>query len=344
MSHAIKKTTNSTNRAVIAWSIVLTLLLGSLFGTVGVLNTELYSAAGFVRSYLQALAEHDTNGALNMPGVTIPPELSAEQRALLTPDALGALTDIEITNHVAESNGTSRVTARYTLSARDSEKTASTQRGQSDFFVRQTVPRFGVLTGWEFVESPLAMLSVTIRHAGSFIAGKTAVTIAEASRYGAHENYPVLVPNLYLLSHSSPYLQAKPISAVLTQSGKKQSATVTVEPAKNFITAVQKSINTQIIQCASQTLLYPKECPFGKEIVDRIVSDPVWSIVSYPAITLEGGEKTWRVPVTTGTAHLSVDVLSLFDGSRQTVSEDVPFTVEYAVVLANDNSITVTMK
>ena len=45
---------------------ILSILILCFAGTVAALNVTLYSATGFVASYLNALARHDVEGALEM--------------------------------------------------------------------------------------------------------------------------------------------------------------------------------------------------------------------------------------------------------------------------------------
>ena len=46
-------------RELITWSVVLGVILAGFGATVLALNSTLYSASGFVRTYLDALARHD---------------------------------------------------------------------------------------------------------------------------------------------------------------------------------------------------------------------------------------------------------------------------------------------
>ncbi len=70
------------------WGVVFGVLLLAFAGTVVTLNSTLYSAAGFVSSYLDALSRHDMEGALALPGVEHPAEALPD---LLVPDAMGPL-------------------------------------------------------------------------------------------------------------------------------------------------------------------------------------------------------------------------------------------------------------
>ena len=55
-------------RELITWSLVGALVLGAFGFTVLVLNNSVYSASGYVKSYLDALARQDAAGALEIIG------------------------------------------------------------------------------------------------------------------------------------------------------------------------------------------------------------------------------------------------------------------------------------
>jgi hypothetical protein len=67
-------------------------------------------------------------------------------------------------------------------------------------------------------------------------------------------------------------------------------------------------------------------------------------MTTFPAVTLvpDGRVATWRVPLTDATAHLVVDVQSIFDGSITTFDEDVPFTVQYEVIVQQNGDPLIT--
>jgi hypothetical protein len=48
------------------------------------------------------------------------------------------------------------------------------------------------------------------------------------------------------------------------------------------------------------------------------------------------------VPRVSGTAHLRVDVKSIFDGSVSPFDEDVAFSVSYAITLSPDGRLNIT--
>ena len=90
-------------------------------------------------------------------------------------------------------------------------------------------------------------------------------------------------------------------------------------------------------------MLFPTGCPFGQAIENRVVSTPEWSIVTYPEIEVEAGAQfdSSEVPTASGTAHLVVDVQSLFDGSVSAFDEDVQFEVDYRITFTGPSTITI---
>ena len=129
------------------------------------------------------------------------------------------------------------------------------------------------------------------------------------------------------------------MTAVLEQPGTAVPAALDIQANQAFVDEVQRQVDEFLTECATQTVLLPTGCPFGETIDNRVISDPVWSMVEYPVMTLEpsGEVATWKVPTTAGVAHIVVDVQSLFDGSISTTDEDVEFFVAYNVTFLPDD-------
>ena len=89
-------------REIITWSIVAAVVVGAFAGTVLILNASLYSASGFVRSYLDALERKDADGALELAGPSVAGDASTE---LLAREAMGDLGDIQLVSDDSEPNG-----------------------------------------------------------------------------------------------------------------------------------------------------------------------------------------------------------------------------------------------
>ncbi|MCU1513896.1 MAG: hypothetical protein JWO10_986 [Microbacteriaceae bacterium] len=311
------------------WAVLAGLLILAFVGTLIALNSTLYSASGFVGSYLRDLARHDTAGALALPGVTAEKGVS---RALLAPGALGSLSRIELVSDTDEGAGRHTVTYSY--------KAGST-KGTTAFSVQHSGQHLGLFSSWSFVESPIAVLTVTPLHDAQFTARSVTVQSTAAS---APTRYLVFAPGDYALSHRSTYLTAPTTHAIVTSTRSPAAAQVDIQANPAFVKQVQKELDDYLAKCVTQKVLLPTGCPMGKQINDRIQDDPTWSMVTYPVVAVRPGSPAgaWQMPSTTGVSHLVVTVKSIFDGTVSTFDEDVPFTVRYLITLPADGSLLIT--
>ncbi|MBK4348705.1 hypothetical protein [Lacisediminihabitans changchengi] len=314
-------------RGFTTWIVLGGVLVAAFVVTVTTLNLTLYSANGFVGSYLSALARHDVADALRTPGVTAPRNAS---RALLRSDAMAELSDIRFVSDSTTSTGAHRVTVSYRL---------GDTAGRSTFEVRRDGSHLGLFSAWRFAATPVSALHVTVDHAASFVANG----LPENPTNG-DGTYLVLTPAAITLSHASAYLTAAPTTVLVDDPGVVAPATVEVRASAAFVKAVQKQLDAQLASCVKQTVLQPTGCPMGQQIRDRVQDTPTWSMVKLPVVTIAaaGGIGNWAVPPTEGTAHLKVTVKSIFDGTVSVFDEDVPFSVAYAIMIAGDGSLQIT--
>lgn len=307
-------------RSVLTRLLVLAgLLVVAFVGTITTLNLTLYSASGFVHSYLDSLARHDVVGVLAMPGVALSKTVSTQ---LTEPDALGALSDIRLMSDRDNGDGTHSVKYGYAF---DGEK------GSTTFRVEHSGSRLGLFSAWRFVESPVGILRVTPLNADAFDAN--GVHLAAKAGPSAPDDFLVFAPASIRLSHTSTYLVAPKTTALVQDIGSTVSATVDVAANRAFVAEVQKELHRYLADCVTQKVLLPTGCPMGKQISDRVQNDPAWSMVKYPSITIVPGGRagSWQVPETAAVAHLVVKVRSIFDGTVSDFSQDVPFTVHYLI-------------
>jgi hypothetical protein len=312
------------------WMIGFALLIGAFFGAVALLNGTVYSAHGFVSSYLDALNRHDATTARQLPGVRAP---SGVATTLLTDGAVGTIADIRLKHDTAGSDGVHSVEFSYKLGGRAEASTYS---------VSQTPSFLGLFSRWSFDRSPLATVSVTTPHDPRFrVDGTDVVSTAKA---GQSQPFVVFAPGLYVFDHKSTYLVATPVSVPVTEPASVTPVRVEVEPNALFAKEVRKELSAYYVKCATQTVLLPTSCPFGKTFSNRVVSTPAWKMVSDPpvAVVPDRASGNWLVPDATGVAHLIVKVQSLFDGSITTFDEDVPFDVSYTIEVAADDHLTIT--
>lgn len=314
-------------RPLVIWSVAFVLLFAAFGITLVALNGTVYSAGGFVGSYLNALARQDATAALATPGVVA---AKGARTQLLTDDALGTLTDITLVSDDADPDGIHTVTYEYTIGG---------ELGSSDYRVKPSSAFLGLFSGWSFAESPLATISVSVLHDTRFrVNGVDLTSPAKASKSAA---YTVFAPGLYNVDHKSAYLEAEVVPTAVTDVGSNTPVRVNVQANATFEKQVSSELRDYLMTCAKQQVLLPTGCPFGKSFDNRVDSTPQWSIADYPSVSIVPGSKVgeWLMPETDAAAHLKVKVQSLFDGSVTTFNRDVPFSVAYDITIATNNDL-----
>lgn len=320
----------AVSRLAIRWGVVFGVLLLAFGGTVFALNSTLYSASGFVSSYLDALSRHDLAGALALPGVDLPPDARGD---LLVPDALGPIGEYSLVSDDAVDNS-HRVVF-------DVQFTGSI-RAEVEFLVEHTGPRLGVFSGWSFSRSPVGVLSAQPLNEADFEVNGVAVTSIDGPNQP--DRFQVMTPGLYTLGHESKYLSAEEVTVLASDSATVTQAAVDIQASPAFVEQVNLELAAYLDDCATQQVLQPTDCPFGQSMSNRIEGLPQWSIAAYPEVTIVPGDDpgSWLVPPTPAAAHLTVQVRSLFDGSLSTFDEDVPFEVSYTITFPGDGSLLIT--
>jgi len=318
-----------------SWLIGFVLLIAAFFGTIAILDATIYSAHGFVSSYLDALNRHDATTARELPGVRAPSGVATN---LLTDGALGTIANIHLVHDTAGSDSTD---TRAVHSVEYSYKLGS-QRESSTFSIVQTKSYLGLFSRWAFEKSPLATVSVAAPHDPRFRVNGTEV-VSSVKRTQS-QPYVVFAPGLYSFDLKTTYLIATPVSIPVTEPASVTPVRVEAEANAMFRSEVRKELDKYYVACATQTVLLPTACPFGKSFSNRVVSTPAWAMVSDPSVTIvpDATSGNWLVPTATGTAHLVVKVQSLFDGSISTFDADVPFVVTYAITIDANNHLTIT--
>jgi len=313
-------------REIITWSVAVAVVIGGFVATVLVLNATLYSAGGFVRGYLDAIARQDATGALELAGPINGVDAS---RQLLTADAMGELTDIRQVSDTAGADGVHSVVVAWS---------AAGVEGTSTFEVRRQGTLLGMFPTWAFAESPFGIAQVTVANGTAFTANGVDLM---APAQDVPIPYLVFTPGNYELSHDSKYLSAPRQSVTVSTPGAGVIAPVEVGPTPALINQVQREIDDYLDECATQEVLLPAGCPFGLEMGNRIVSTPQWEISAYPVVALQPGPQpaSWLVLPSTGTARVTVDVRSIFDGTVSGLDELVDFTNTYVVTFLGGDDL-----
>jgi len=298
-------------RSAISWLVVFAILIGGFVASIAALNADLYSAHGFVRTYLDALARKDSAAALAIDGVAV-----EGTDDLLTDDSLSDLTALTLVRDTQNADGTHTVVYDYAIGG---------EAGRSEFHVQHSGSRFGVFNDWSFVASPISTIAVSVANDNRFDVNGT-----ELDEAGA---YLVFTPGLYVVGHTSTFLEAEPAPVPMIEPGTIVDAAITVQANDAFISTVQDEVDGYLQDCAAQKVLQPTGCPFGRPITNQVDGEPIWSITTYPLIEIEPGDETgeWRVNDAIGTANLDVAVRSLFDGTVEQRNDAVPFEVSYRI-------------
>jgi hypothetical protein len=309
-------------RTLLSWAFVFGLLVAGFAATVAAVNNDVLSVHGFVRSYLDVLERHDATEALAMLGVTIEGDPS-----LAVDEAVGDFSDIRFLSDTADGD-THTVRFSYLLGG---------ERHFTDFTVERTGTRLLLFSDWEFAESPVATLNASADHDSALTVNGVAVAAGE---------YPVLVPGLYVADDDTEFFAGAEDAAAVTAVADTVTATVKVTATSAFDQAAQKAVDTFLDGCATQTVLMPTGCPFGRTVNNRLDGVPAWSISSYPEISLtpEADAGVWRARASGGSADIAVKVQSLFDGSVSTLNDTVALTADYIVTIGVDGTLRVELR
>lgn len=321
------------------------MLLGLVWLAGAAMYRAYYSPSAFVERYLTLLANGRAADALALPGVAVDAQEieqagldGSASEALLRRDALAALTDIHV---VSESGGgeVTRVTVTYK---------AAGAPGTTSFDVTRD-GAVGLLPTWRFDTSPLAMMNLSVVGSMSFQVNGFPIDKRQISLSGAEADPSdpvhllVFSPGIYAVSVDTATATAAGVAVLSDSPFQEVAVEVTAEPTSKFIAVVQQRMDEFLAGCTRQEVLFPSGCPFGYTVTDRLASEPEWSIVKSPQITVAADGSGWSIPNTDAVAHLEVEVRSLFDGSISTVSVDVPFQVSGSITILADGSASISV-
>lgn len=328
----------------LAMLTVIGLLLIASLGAGGVtLYQQFYSPSAFVTRYLDLLSGGRAADALRIPGVAIDRETLAKagvdagaSEAMLRHAALGPLTDVHVDSEKATEDGTA-VTVSYK---------AAGHQGTTTFIVEQA-GWVGVAPNWRFSTSPLAVVDLTIRGADQFAINGFEVDRRQVSAAGADAealdplSLLVFTPGLYSVTVDTPIAEATGVGVLADTPLAITPLDVQTTPTEEFVDVVQERVEEFLTQCTSQEVLQPTACPFGMQVTNRIASLPKWTISEQPHVTVAPDGGHWKIPTTDAVAHVEVEIQSLFDGSIEEVSEDIPFQVNGSIVILANGSASI---
>ncbi|WP_295011882.1 hypothetical protein [uncultured Microbacterium sp.] len=312
-------------------------------GAVSVYRT-FYGPSAFVTRYLTLLSEGRAADALRLPGVALDTSeldrgsFRTASDALLRRAALAPLTDVTVTSERPEQDATA-VTVRYR---------AGGHPGTSTFLVHRT-GWIGIAPTWGFAQSPLAVVSVLVRGSDRYFVNGFEIDRRQVAAKGVDapplEAVPLLVfsPGLYAVSVKTAAATASGDAVLADKPLAQVPLTVQTQPTDAFVEVVQQRVNEFLTQCTTQQVLQPTGCPFGLTVQNRVTEPPVWSMPTMPTVSLEPDGAGWKIPPTPATAHVKVEVQSLFDGSVHEFDKDVPFRVDGSIQFLPDGSASISI-
>jgi len=324
-------------------AVIGVLLLGAIAAGGAALYKEYYGPGAFVTRYLDLLATGRAADALRVPGVAIDRETledagieATASEALLRQAALAPLTEIDVVEEVTV-DGVTSVTVSYV---------AGSHPGKSTFEVTQD-GWAGVTPNWRFAHTPLAAISLRVLGSDQFAVNGFEIDRRQVSSAGveaeALDPLPMLVftPGVYSVTVDTA-ISRSPGVGVLADSPLTQTPVdLQTEPTEEFLAVVQTRVEEFLTECTTQQVLQPTACPFGLEVQNRIANLPTWTIAQQPKVTVEPDGAQWMIPASEAVAHIEVDIRSLFDGSIEHVSEDVPFRVSGTISILPDGSASI---
>lgn len=324
-------------------ALVGVLLIAAIFAGGATLYKDFYGPSAFVTRYLDLLSSGKAADALRVPGVAVDRETldtagidPTASEALLRQAALAPLTDVQVDGEKPVEGGTA-VTVSYR---------AAGHPGTTTFTVEQDGWE-GVAPRWRFTKSPLAVVELTVRGADQFAVNGFDVDRRQVSAAGVEavplDPVPLLVftPGLYAVTVDTAIATSTGHGVLADSPLTITPLDVQTEPTEEFVAVVQERVEQFLTTCTSQEVLQPTACPFGMQVRNRIANPPKWSIATQPKVTVEPDGGNWRIPPTDAVAHIEVDIKSLFDGSIQPISEDVPFQVNGTIVILPDGSASI---
>lgn len=315
-------------RGLLSYALILALVISGFVAAVFALNTNLYSAAGFVRSYLSALERHDARAALAFDGVVVPAGASPK---LMTDAALGDLAGIRLVSDLPAGDGATgdRHVVRFATVIAGEERT-------TEFHVERSGTRFGLFAIWRFAVSPVASLEISADNDDRATANGVELTVG---------TYPVLVPALIAVAHDSKYLEADAVRVAVVEVGGRELGAIGVVAKPELDKAARIAVHAYLDDCVTQHVLKPTGCPMSETVLNRVNDTPEWSLETYPEVALEPGSTPgeWRSANATGLAAISVEVKSILDGTLSRIDESVYFSAVYVVSISQDDSLSVTV-
>jgi hypothetical protein len=135
------------------------------------------------------------------------------------------------------------------------------------------------------------------------------------------------VPSIATVGAPSVWFEAEPQKLLVDSLSDEYSVAIDLTPSARLIDDMSAAVRDYLDACAAQKTLVPKKCPFAGFTSEAIAAGPVWSISTYPKLSIVAKDGQWFVSGK-GTAELSVSLVDFATEKTEKYSEVIPYTIE----------------
>ncbi|RZS56198.1 hypothetical protein EV141_1651 [Microcella putealis] len=195
----------------------------------------------------------------------------------------------------------------------------------------------GIIPQWRFVEPPVTRIPVGVdQHTELLVSGRALVTPGPGETAIA----TAFIPARVSVANAEPFLDAAS-TRIRPRSVAPPPVILTATPSERLVREVERQLTEVLDTCATQEVLQPSGCPFGRAVTgDRVIDRPAWMRVDAPQVSLTLSANPGRFSLDgSATMRVEVEVQSLFDGTVSRLTEDVVADVSGIVVLGPDGPV-----
>jgi hypothetical protein len=270
---------------------------------ISILNATVYTPEAAVIRYLSALED---GRQADVESIVWGSDGSMIYDIRLPTDAADLPRDPEIID-TYQTAGLVVVTARVVLDGRAVESQLTVEREVS----------WSPLATWRFVEPPIATVQIE----------STLDSRASVNGNRANEEGYAYVPSIATVSSPSVWFEAEPQKLLVDSLSDEYSVAIDLTPSPRLIDDMGAAVRDYLDACAAQKTLVPKKCPFAGFTSEAIAAGPVWSISTYPTLSIAVKDGQWFVSGK-GSAELSVSLIDFATEKTEKYSEVIPYTIE----------------
>ncbi len=280
-----------------------------ILGTIGVLffvaviaglNATVYSPEATVLRYLNALEDGR----------------QADVAALVWGDSGSLAYDVRVPTDPADRPHSIRVT-KVSNTADSSIVLVAYELGgvtRTTTFGMRKESSWSPLADWRFAVAPIATVNLDSRPIAPF-----GVNGSLPGESGA-----TYVPAIAQVASGTSWFEADSVAIAATNPAAVYFASLTFTPTAQLASEIDMKVRDYLDACAKQKTLVPKKCPFAGFAAQKIAKGPVWTMVTYPKVTISEVGGAWQVSGE-GSVKLDVSLVDFATEKTEKYSEVLSF-------------------